>query len=178
MGERTVFEAAGGYDGLLRLAHAWHERCLADPVASHPFGHPGEHPDHLARLAAYWAEALGGPAGYTGAPGARGLGGRGLGERGLGERGLGDHSHVLRLHAGNGEHHELDERAIACFDAALEDTGLAEDERLRATLSAYFRWGTVLMAAHPETPADVPAGLPLPHWSWDGPVRAPVDREQ
>src|SRR6476659_5033280 len=86
--EPTIFEAVGGYDALLRLAHAWHERCLADPVASHPFGHPG----HLARLAAYWAEALGGPAGYTAA--------------------MGDHSHVLRLHAGNGEHHELDERAI------------------------------------------------------------------
>jgi hemoglobin len=26
------------------------------------------------------------------------------------------------------------------------------------------------MATHPETPDDVPAGLPLPHWSWHGPV--------
>jgi len=148
--EQTIFDVAGGYDGLLRLAHAWLERCLDDPVASHPFGHPGEHPDHLARLATYWAEALGGPAGYTGS--------------------MGDHSHVLRLHAGNGEHQGLDERAVACFDAALVDAGLADDERLRATLSAYFRWGTALMAAHPETPDDVPPALPLPHWSWEGPV--------
>jgi hemoglobin len=148
--EGTIYEAVGGYDALFRLAHAWHERCLADPVASHPFGHPGQHPDHLARLAAYWAEALGGPAGYTAA--------------------MGDHSHVLRLHAGNGEHHELDERANACFDAALDDADLPDDPRLRTTLSDYFRWGTALMATHPDTPDDVPAGLPLPHWSWDGPV--------
>lgn len=148
--ERTVYEAAGGYDALLRLAHAWHARCLADPVAGHPFDHPGQHPDHLARLAAYWAEALGGPAEYTGS--------------------MADHTHVLRLHACNGEHRELDERAIACFDAALGDAGLADDERLRTTLSDYFRWGTALMAAHPDTADDIAPGLPLPHWSWGGPV--------
>ena len=148
--ESTIYEAVGGYDALLRLAHAWHDRCLADPVASHPFGQPGEHPDHLARLAAYWAEALGGPTAYTDA--------------------MGDHSHVMRLHAGEGEHQELDDRAIDCFAAALHDADLPDDERLRGTLLDYFRWGTALMAAYPETADDVPAGLPLPHWSWDGPV--------
>jgi hemoglobin len=146
----TVYDAAGGLDGLRRLAHAWHARCLADPVAGHPFDHPGQHPEHLDRLAAYWAEALGGPRLYT--------------------AGMGDHTHVLRLHAGNGEHVELDERAIACFVAAIDDAGLAGDARLAGTLEAYFRWGTALMAAHPDTPDDVPAGLELPHWSWDGPV--------
>ena len=148
--EPTIYEAVGGYDALLRLAHAWHDRCLADPVASHPFGHPGQHPDHLARLAAYWAEALGGPAAYT--------------------DGMGDESHVRRLHAGNGEHDELDARAIDCFDAALADAGLPDDQRLRATLSDYFRWGTAQMAAYPDSPDGVPSGLPLPHWSWGGPV--------
>ncbi|MFC4785522.1 group II truncated hemoglobin [Nocardioides sp. MAHUQ-72] len=148
--EHTIYEAAGGYDALHRLAHAWHERCLADPVASHPFGHPGQHPQHLERLAAYWAEALGGPRDYTAT--------------------MGEESHVLRLHAGNGEHRELDERAIGCFVAALDDAGLPDDERLRTALTDYFRWGTARMAAHPDSPESVPAGESLPHWSWDGPV--------
>ncbi|MBC8091810.1 MAG: oxidoreductase, partial [Pseudonocardia sp.] len=52
----TVYEAAGGSDGLLRLARAWHSRVMADEVVSHAFGH-GLHPEHLDRLAAYWAEA-------------------------------------------------------------------------------------------------------------------------
>jgi hemoglobin len=26
------------------------------------------------------------------------------------------------------------------------------------------------MDAHPDTPDDVPDGLPFPRWSWDGPV--------
>ena len=117
----SVYEAAGGDAGLLRLAHAWHERCLADPVMSHPFSHPGGHPQHLERLAAYWAEALGGPTAFTG--------------------GLGDETSVLRMHAGNGEHLDMDRRAVACFDAALTDVGITEDP-LRSALHDYFAWST------------------------------------
>jgi hypothetical protein len=48
-------EAAGGADGLLRLANAWHARVMPDEVLSHGF-----HPEHSQRPAAYWAESLGG----------------------------------------------------------------------------------------------------------------------
>src|SRR5215467_14426433 len=61
---QTVFEAAGGNDGLRRLADAWHRRVMADGVVSHAFSH-GFHPQHVDRLAAYWAEALGGPSRYS-----------------------------------------------------------------------------------------------------------------
>ncbi len=97
---RTVYEAAGGDEGLLRLAGAWHERVMADEVVSHAFGH-GFHPRHTERLAAYWAEALGGPAAYS-------------------ER-YGTETSVLRMHSGNGEHDDMDDAAIACFDAALDE---------------------------------------------------------
>ena len=145
----SVYEAAGGDAGLLRLAHAWHERCLADPVMSHPFSHPGGHPQHLERLAAYWGEALGGPRAFTG--------------------GLGDETSVLRMHAGNGEHLDMDRRAVACFDAALTDVGITEDP-LRSSLHDYFSWSTDRMAGHPDSPDTVPDGEPLPHWSWAGPT--------
>jgi hypothetical protein len=61
---QTIYEAAGGRDGLLRLASAWHSRVLEDEVVSHAFSH-GYHPQHTERLAAYWAEALGGPTTYS-----------------------------------------------------------------------------------------------------------------
>lgn len=35
----TLYEAAGGADGLLRLASAWHARVVADEVVSHAFSH-------------------------------------------------------------------------------------------------------------------------------------------
>jgi hemoglobin len=151
--ELSVFEAAGGRQAFQDLAHAWHRRCLQDEVVSHAFSHPGQHPQHVERLAAYWAEALGGPPDYTGT--------------------MADHSYVLRLHSGNGEHHEMDERAQACFALALDDAGLPDDERLRMTLKDYFRWATALMASHPDSADDVPEGLELPHWSWNGPVQEP-----
>jgi truncated hemoglobin YjbI len=143
-----VYEAAGGQQGLLRLAEAWHARVLADEIVSHAFSH-GFDPEHTRRLAAYWAEALGGPQAYSGV--------------------FGDESFVVRIHSGNGRHEEMDRRAIACFDRALDDAGLAADETLRRVLHDYFAWATTTsMAQYHESADDVPAGLDLPHWSWNG----------
>ena len=76
---------------------------------------------------------------------------------------------MVRLHSGNGEHDEMDRRAIACFDQALIDIGLEEEERLRGALHDYFAWATTTtMAQYHESADDVPAGLRIPHWSWDG----------
>ena len=83
---------------------------------------------------------------------------------------MGDESGVLRMHTGNGEHLEMDERAQVCFARALDDAGLPDDERLRTTLRDWFRWATAGMARHPDSADDVPAGLPMPHWTWDGPA--------
>jgi len=145
---RSVYEAAGGDAGILRLAEAWHARVLADPVVSHAFSH-GFQPDHTQRLAAYWSEALGGPPAYSSS--------------------FGDETFVVRLHSGNGEHDDMDRRAIACFDQALDDAGLASDDALRQALHDYFAWATTTsVAAYPDSPDDVPPGLPIPRWSWDG----------
>ena len=149
----TVYEAAGGIGGLRRLADAWHTRVMADEEVSHAFSH-GYRPDHSERLAAYWAEALGGPPLYSDA--------------------YGDETSVVRIHSGNGAHEEMDRRAIACFDQALADTGLADtglatDDRLRQVLHDYFAWATTTtMARYHRSADDVPDGLVIPRWSWDG----------
>lgn len=133
---------------MLLLAAAWHQRVMADEVVSHAFSH-GFEPDHTERLAAYWSEALGGPRMYTGT--------------------YGDESSVVRTHSGNGQHEEMDRRAIDCFDRALEDVGLDRDDRLRQVLHDYFAWATTTtMDRFHRSADDVPADLPLPHWSWDG----------
>jgi hemoglobin len=63
----------------------------------------------------------------------------------------------------------MDLRAIACFDQAIEDVGIA-DPLLRRVLHDYFEWATTTsMAAYPRDAADVPDGLRIPRWSWDGP---------
>lgn len=144
----TLYEAVGGMDGLARLASAWHARVMADEVVSHAFSH-GFHPNHTARLGAYWAEALGGPATYS--------------------ESYGDETSVVRMHSGNGPHEDMDRRAIACFDQALIDVGLAQDERLRDALHEYFAWTTTTtMSRYHHSADDVPDGLRIPRWSWDG----------
>ena len=148
-----MYEAAGGIGGLRRLAEAWHARVMADDEVSHAFSH-GYRPDHSERLAAYWAEALGGPPMYS--------------------QRYGDETSVVRIHSGNGAHEEMDRRAIACFDQALADAGLAGDDRLRHVLHDYFAWATTTtMARYHRSAADVPDGLRIPHWSWDGRQRDP-----
>jgi len=143
----SVYEAAGGSDGLLLLADAWHARVLADEIVSHAFSH-GYHPQHSERLAAYWGEALGGPAAFS--------------------HGYGDETSVVRIHSGNGPHDEMDQRAIACFDQALEDVGLTA-EPVRQVLHDYFAWATTTtMARYHDSADDVPHGLAIPRWSWDG----------
>ena len=143
----TVYDAAGGEPGILRLAAAWHARVMADEVVGHAFSH-GFRPDHTERLAAYWAEALGGPPTYT-------------------DR-YGDESTVVRLHSGNGEHDDMNRRAVDCFDAALTDVALTEDP-LRSVLHDYFAWATTTtMYRYHRSADDVPADLPMPRWSWDG----------
>jgi hemoglobin len=144
---QTVYEAAGGSAGLLQLAEAWHARVLADEIVSHAFSH-GYHPRHSERLAAYWGEALGGPPAFS--------------------QVYGDETSVVRIHSGNGPHDEMDQRAIACFDQALDDTGLTA-QPLRQVLHDYFAWATTTtMARYHDSADDVPGDLTIPHWSWDG----------
>ncbi|HLZ31232.1 MAG TPA: group II truncated hemoglobin [Chloroflexota bacterium] len=145
---RTIYETAGEEEGLLRLARAWHSRVMDDEEVSHAFSH-GFQPDHIERLAAYWVEALGGPPAYSTA--------------------YGDETSVVRIHSGNGPHAEMDRRAIACFDQALADAGLADDAQLREALHDYFAWTTTTtMARYHDSADDVPDGLTIPKWSWQG----------
>ena len=147
MRDKTLFEAIGGAEGVLHLAHAWHQRVMADEIVAHAFSH-GFHPQHTERLAAYLSEAWGGPTTYS--------------------QRYGSESSVVRMHSGNGPHEEMDRRAIECFDSALDDVKVADPE-LRGVLHEYFAWATTSsMASYPESAEKVPRDLSIPRWSWKG----------
>ena len=141
------------------LAIGFDGTCSADPRTKPAWGRRDQQPaiedapaerQHTERLAAYWAEALGGPSSYT-------------------ER-YGDETTVVQMHDGNGgPHDEMDQRAIACFDRAMDDVGLSADGELRRVLHDYFAWATTkTMARYRESADEVPDGLPFPRWSWIG----------
>lgn len=143
----SIFEAAGGQEAFVRLAAAHHQRCLDDPVLNHPFSHPG-HPQHIERLAAYWAEVFGGPPAYTHL--------------------AGGHSPMLELHARTQAEEGLGVRFVRCFVAAFDDAGLPADPALRAALRAYMEWAVRDVLRYAPADAVVPAGRPVPRWTWDG----------
>ena len=145
----TLYEFAGGEQAFLALAAAHHARCLADQELNHPFSHPGQHPQHVERLAAYWAEVLGGPPAYSGACG-------------------GDQSELLQMHAGNGGMSDLGERFVACFAAAMDDAGLPADPEFRAAMNGYMRWAVDDVLVYAPVGSVVAPGARMPRWDWDG----------
>jgi hemoglobin len=149
----SLFEFAGGEPAFLALAAAHHARCLADPELNHPFSGTDRNPHHVRRLAAYWAEVLGGPPQFSDA--------------------CSDHSAVLRMHSGNGAMDDLGRRFIACFDHAMDDAELPADPQFRAAMHAYMVWATADVTAFPTSSDEVPSRLSMPRWSWDGLERAP-----
>ena len=143
----SIYEAAGGRPAFAALAAAHHARCLADPVLEHPFSHT-TNPDHVHRLAAYWAEVLGGPAGYSA---------------------VADQRSLLHIHASNGAEDELGARFLDCFVHALDDVGIPDDPELRAALHDYMAWAVGEFMAYAPYGSRVPMDVTVPHWSWDGP---------
>ena len=137
-------------DAILRLAHAHHANCLADPVLNHHFTHGDGHPQHVERLAAYWAEVLGGPPRFS--------------------EGMNDESAVLYMHSGIGEVGDLGDRFHDCFVRALDDAGLPDDPEFRAAMSAYMRAAVDNMLTYSPVGSTVEPGLPMPRWGWNGPT--------
>ena len=144
----SLYDFAGGDAAFLALATAHHARCLADPELNHPFSHPGQHPRHVERLAAYWAEVMGGPPVYSSS--------------------CGDQSGLLHMHSGNGDMTDLGERFVRCFDAAMDDAGLPADADFRACMHDYMRWAVDDVLRYSPVDAAVPAGSAMPRWGWDG----------
>src|SRR3974390_1829305 len=121
---------------------------MADEVSSSASPR-GFHPQHSQRLAAYWAEALGGPDAYSGA--------------------YGDQTSAMRIHSGNGPHEEMERWAIECSAQAMHDAPLDAAGPLRQVLHDYFAWATTTeMSRYHQSADEVPAGMSIPRWSWTG----------
>ena len=144
----SLYEFAGGDAAFLALAAAHHARCLADPELNHPFMRPDQHPRHVERLAAYWAEVMGGPPRYSAS--------------------CGGHSGVLRMHACNEDLTDLGRRFVDCFVGAAEDAGLPAEPEFRAALRSYMEWAVAEVLSFPASAEEVPPRLPMPNWTWNG----------
>ena len=135
----SLYDRIGGAPVLVVVARAWHARCLADEIVMHAFHGDVRH-DHTERLAAYWGEVLGGPLAYS--------------------EQMGDESFVVRLHSGNGEHDEMDRRAVRFFAESLGEADVPA--QLHDELVAWFEQANQAVNHRYAEPGDVPDGLPMP----------------
>jgi hemoglobin len=149
----SLYEFAGGDAAIRALTAAHHARCLADPELNHPFSHADANPHHVERLAAYWAEVLGGPPEFS--------------QKYASQRG------VLEMHTGNGDMSDLGRRFVSCFVGAIDDAGLPADPEFRRAMRDYMVWAVddVLSYEHDASRRSAPG--PVPRWSWDG-LQPPV----
>jgi hemoglobin len=121
---------------------------MADPELNHPFSQPDGDPHHVERLAAYWAEVLGGPPVFS--------------------ESYSNQSGMQQMHSGNGDMTDLGRRFVECFVLAADDAGLPADAEFRAALRSYMTWAVDDVLAYSAAGSVVPARLPMPHWSWEG----------
>ena len=107
----TLFEHAGGEEGLHRLEDRFYSSVLADPILQPLFG--AGRPEHVDHLTAFTVESFGGPARFS--------------------RDLG-FAHLIEVHRGLAITEEQRQRFVELYLAALDAAGMLLTTRPFATL--------------------------------------------
>jgi hemoglobin len=146
----TLFEWIGGMPALERLFEVFYARVPDDPVLAPVFAKMS--PDHVAHVAAFVAEVLGGPKTYS--------------------QHHGGHSNMIRRHVGRALTEAQRVRWMQMLLQCADETGLPSDPEFRSALVAYLEWGTRLALINSQPGSDVSGEAPMPKWGW-GEVKGP-----
>jgi hemoglobin len=143
----SLYDNAGGMDGLRRLAHVFYDRVLADELLAPVFA--DFTPIHTEHVAVWLGEVFGGPADFTAH--------------------LGGHQALLRSHLSLGIRDEHRERWLQLMAEAVEEA-LPGRPELAAALMGYFEWGTAIAqdVSQQALGADLGQPGPTPRWGYDG----------
>jgi hemoglobin len=143
----TLFEHAGGEDGLHRLEQTFYDSVLRDPLLQPLFG--GGQPQHVEHLTMFTAESFGGPDRFT--------------------RELG-FAHLIDVHRGLAITEEQRQRFVALYMAALDDAGMPDDEPFRAAVREHVEFGShvAMQNSRARNDAELNPLREVPRWTWDG----------
>jgi hemoglobin len=141
----TLYEWAGGSEGLERLINAFYDRVEADELLSgfFPGGVGAEHRDHVV---AWWCEVFGGPSRYSDE--------------------LGGYERMLAHHRDLRITPEQRFRFASLMSLAADDARLPDDPEFRSALVGYLEWGTRIALHNSQPGAAVAEHAPVPHWGW------------
>jgi hemoglobin len=143
----TLFEHAGGEEGLHRLEQLFYDSVLRDPLLQPLFG--AGQPQHVEHLTMFTAETFGGPDRFT--------------------RELG-FAHLIDVHRGLRITEEQRERFIELFLAALDAAGMPADEAFREAVREHVEFGTQVAMQNSNATSDdeLHPLREVPRWTWAG----------
>jgi hemoglobin len=143
----TLFEHAGGEEGLHRLEQAFYDSVLRDPLLKPLFG--AGRPTHVDHLTAFTAESFGGPDRFS--------------------REIG-FAHLIAVHRGLKITEEQRQRFVDLYVAALDTAGLPSDPAFRQAVREHIEFGSkvALQNSHAERDEDLHPLREVPRWTWAG----------
>jgi CDGSH-type Zn-finger protein/truncated hemoglobin YjbI len=147
----TLFEWSGGVPAIRRMVDHFFEECVPqDPMLAPLFA--SAPPDHSERVASWFGEVLGGPAGYR----AR----------------FGNYTHFFERHANLHLSEDQRERWVDLLLQSARETGLDTDPEFWSAFTSYVQWEArhVLDASQPN--ARMRTEVESPRWDW-GPAGSP-----
>ena len=150
----TLYEWLGGAPAVEKLFRVFYERVPSDPTLAPVFAEMS--PDHVAHVAAFVGEVLGGPKAYSSAHGG--------------------HANMVSRHVGRALTEAQRARWMQLLLQCGDEVGLPSDPEFRSAFVAYLEWGTRLAVINSQPGADTSGESPMPRWGW-GEVKGPYVKE-
>lgn len=146
---KTLYEHAGGHEGLRRFIEIFYGSLLADSLLQPLFG--AGRPTHIDHLTNFTAETFGGPDTFSKEMGFR---------------------HLIDVHRHLKITPEQRQRFIDLFMAAADTAGLPDDAPFRQALREHVEFGTEVARqnSHAENDDELHPLREVPHWDWPDPT--------
>jgi hemoglobin len=143
----SLYEHAGGEEGLHRLEDTFYRSVLADPILSPLFG--GGQPQHVDNLTAFTAESFGGSDRFS---------------RELGFQ------HLIDVHRGLHITEEQRQRFVQLYLAALDVAAMPPDPEFREAVREHVEFGSqvAMQNSHAERDGELHPLREVPRWTWPG----------
>lgn len=141
----SLYEHAGGDEGLHRLETTFYDSVLQDALLRPLFGE-GK-PTHVERLTMFTAESFGGPDRFSRAVGFQ---------------------HLIDVHRGLRITEAQRRRFVDLYLAALDATGMPDDEPFRTAVREHLEFGTrvAMQNSNATTEDELHPLRSVPRWTW------------
>lgn len=143
----TLYEHAGGDEGLHRLEELFYAKALADPILKHLFTH--RVPTHVDHLTWFTAESFGGPARFTD------------------KLGFG---YIIDVHRNLEITDAQRQRFVEVYLESLDEAGMPGDEPFRRAVREHVEFGARVAQqnSRAQSDAELHPIRQVPHWDWPG----------